>query len=321
MYLNLFQTNCLKEDRYFKSQNEPIIKNKFFSVNLTSGQINQNVTNHDELNYLKENIIIITKLFLYIVMMLVSLFGNFLILFVFYYDKTMRISTNFFIFNLAICDLAILFSSAWVQILLMVNDNWLLGKHFCKISYYLQMVLIISSVLTLTAISYDRYKAILYPLKSATTDSRNKHCFIIASIWIASFILSIPTYFYRTYVEINVLGDLQITCGTIENSMLILNRVNKNLDACFFILTIIFKRLYFLFNILFLFFFPLLIMAILYIVIIKKLWKNCNSSELFACASNKHRLIRKNKKIILMLVLIFVTFFICWLVLFKNNHQ
>ena len=285
-------------------------------ANITSSQ-NLTYTNNqyrESKIFLNESFIMIVKLMLYVIMILISLFGNFLIILVIYYDKSMRKSTNFFIFNLAICDLAIIFSSAWIQILLVISDNWLLGKQFCKISSYLEMVSIKSSVLTLAVISYDRYNGILYPLKTATTDNRNKYYLIIVFIWFVSLILSIPTYFYRTYTERLLLGTVRTSCGPFHRGSLEnLNELTGlMIESSVNALAITLKRLYYTLNICLLFFLPFLIMAVMYTIVIKKLWQNYNNSNMIACSFKKERLVRKNKKIILMLVLMLVSFFICW---------
>jgi hypothetical protein len=104
--------------------------------------------------------------FLYIVLMFVSLVGNLMIIMVILYSKSMKKSTSMFMFNLAICDLAILFSCIWVQIPLNLNEYWVLGQAFCKINSYMQMVSIVSSVLTLSMIACDRFIGIMYPFTS-----------------------------------------------------------------------------------------------------------------------------------------------------------
>jgi hypocretin (orexin) receptor 2 len=51
----------------------------------------------------------------------------------------------------------------------------------CKIIPYVQYISVCVSVMTLTAISYERYYAIVYPLKFLATKFRAK--LIIVTVW------------------------------------------------------------------------------------------------------------------------------------------
>jgi hypothetical protein len=167
------------------------------------------------------------KIALYIVLIVVALLGNLLIIFVIWFNKFLRNTTNYFILNLAICDLAIVLSCMWVQIFMTLSEQWLLGEIFCKINSYMQMVSIISSVLTLSAIAYDRYLGIAHPFKPR--DSSNKlNYFIIVSIWLFSIIISIPTYMYRTYREQNWSDFSEKTCDDFGWPY----KLSKDLNGC-----------------------------------------------------------------------------------------
>lgn len=143
----------------------------------------------------------IFKIALYIIIITIALLGNLLIICVICFNRFMRKSTNYFILNLAICDLAIVLSCMWVQIVLTLNKFWPLGEIFCKINSYMQMVSIIASVLTLAIISCDRYFGIMHPMQQSITSKRT--CLFIAAIWAIAITISIPSFVYRTYTERN----------------------------------------------------------------------------------------------------------------------
>ncbi len=52
-----------------------------------------------------------------------------------------------------------------------------------------------SSVLTLSAISCDRYMAIMFPLRSRVTKKRTDA--VIAAIWVCSLVISTPFFLFR----------------------------------------------------------------------------------------------------------------------------
>ena len=75
------------------------------------------------------------RVLLYVLLIVVSLVGNLLVIVVIAADRVMRKKAlNYFLLNLALCDLAVLASCMWVE-LVNVNstNNWVLGEMFCKV--------------------------------------------------------------------------------------------------------------------------------------------------------------------------------------------
>jgi hypothetical protein len=108
--------------------------------------------------YFSSNFVLKTKLLAFVIIILTSLIANILIIVVIFSDKSMRSKpTNYFIINLAVCDLVVVLLCSWAQILSTINSSWVLSLTYCKIKSYLQMVSEIASVFTLTLIAYDRY--------------------------------------------------------------------------------------------------------------------------------------------------------------------
>lgn len=207
------------------------------------------------------------KVTLYVIFILLAIIGNSLIILVISFNNFMRKSTNYFILNLAICDLAIVFSCMWVHIVLSLNKFWILGEFFCKFNTFLQMVSVIASVLTLASISCDRYFGIAHPFKQILTKKRALG--ILAFIWIFSVIISIPSYIYRSYTERKWADFTETHCDDIGWPTALL--IDENGCAINKIQPI--KRIYFTSVILFLFFIPILIMSITYSFLIFKLSK------------------------------------------------
>jgi hypothetical protein len=65
----------------------------------------------------------------------------------------------------------------------------------------MQMVSLIASVLSLSAVSCNRYFGIMHPLKAKTDDGKS-YLYIIPIIWAISLIVSLPSFIYRTYREV-----------------------------------------------------------------------------------------------------------------------
>ena len=129
------------------------------------------------------------------------------------------------------------------------------------------MVSIIASVLTLCAISYDRYLGIIHPFKSFEPNNKSC-CIIIAFIWIFSIAISIPTYVYRTYREQTWSDYTKKSCDDFGWPY----ALTTDSDGCV-VKVWHEKRIYYTTVILLLFFLPIFIMSITYSIIIRKLWK------------------------------------------------
>ena len=95
--------SCIETFEEFQEYSKKVEEVRTF-LSFLNFTIKQKEKNPNEL------IIVNTKIVLYIAAMLISLIGNSLIILIICCNRFMRKSTNYFILNLAICDLAILFS-------------------------------------------------------------------------------------------------------------------------------------------------------------------------------------------------------------------
>ena len=244
------------------------------------------------------------KILLYSIIILIALIGNSLIILVIGFNRFMRKSTNYFILNLAVCDLAILVSCVWVHIVMTINKHWVLGKLFCKINSLMQMVSVIASVLTLSLISCDRYFGVMYPLKARITSKRS-YAFIAAT-WIIAVLISVPSFIYRSYTERRWADLTENLCD--DNGWP--KTLVKNEDGCVLKITQPSKQIYFTAVILLLFFMPILIMLITYSIIINKMWKSEILGE--SVSEDNKNILRRRKRVIVMLIWILAIFVVCW---------
>ncbi len=78
------------------------------------------------------------KILFYVIIIFVSLVGNLAVVFVVWWNKKMRTTTNFYIVNLAISDLMITLSCQWVHLVDDLTEGWVLGAFFCKFNSFAQ---------------------------------------------------------------------------------------------------------------------------------------------------------------------------------------
>lgn len=84
--------------------------------------------------------------------------GNCLVLAVLIRNGQMNIkTTNMFILNLAVADLCFILFCVPLQATIYAMDEWLFGTVVCKVVHFIIYLTMYASVLTLTAVSLDRY--------------------------------------------------------------------------------------------------------------------------------------------------------------------
>jgi hypocretin (orexin) receptor 2 len=132
---------------------------------------------------------------------LIGIIGNLLVVIVVAKNAHMRTITNIFIVNLAIGDFFVILICLPPSLINDITGNWWFGKTMCKIIPYIQYISVCVSVLTLTSISYERYYAIVYPLKLKATKFRAK--LIILLVWTIAIIINSPHPIVITLIEEN----------------------------------------------------------------------------------------------------------------------
>ena len=123
------------------------------------------------------------------VIMVAALVGNFLVCFVVYRKRKLRTGTNIFIVNLACADIAVALLCVPFSMLTCVNHVWTLGDAMCKLNGFLNIVFTQTSLLTLTAISVEKYYAIVKPLHRIMT--RRRISVIIAWTWLQPAVIAV----------------------------------------------------------------------------------------------------------------------------------
>ncbi|XP_030644360.1 galanin receptor type 1 [Chanos chanos] len=112
-----------------------------------------------------------------------------------------RSTTNIFILNLSVADLSYLLFCIPFQSTVYMLPTWVLGEFICKFIHYFFTVSMLVSIFTLSAMSVDRYIAIVHSRKSSSIRVA-KHAVIgVMVIWILSFAMAAPVAYYQSIVE------------------------------------------------------------------------------------------------------------------------
>uniref|UniRef100_A0A8C5JX77 Alpha-1B adrenergic receptor n=1 Tax=Jaculus jaculus TaxID=51337 RepID=A0A8C5JX77_JACJA len=122
---------------------------------------------------------------------LFAIVGNILVILSVACNRHLRTPTNYFIVNLAIADLLLSFTVLPFSATLEVLGYWVLGRIFCDIWAAVDVLCCTASILSLCAISIDRYIGVRYSLQYPTLVTRRKAILALLSVWVLSTVISI----------------------------------------------------------------------------------------------------------------------------------
>ncbi|XP_066104411.1 neuromedin-B receptor [Saccopteryx bilineata] len=148
---------------------------------------------------------------LYLLIIAVGLLGNVLLVKVFITNSAMRSAPNIFISNLAAGDVLLLLTCVPVDASRYFFDEWMFGKVGCKLIPVIQLTSVGVSVFTLTALSADRYRAIVNPMDIQTSGAVLWTCVKALGIWTVSVLLAVPEAVFSEVVQMDSLDNGSFT--------------------------------------------------------------------------------------------------------------
>lgn len=267
------------------------------TVNLSSGvdPVPESGCFHDDASAIKS-----ARILPYILIIAISLIGNSMVVAVVFKNQRMWTTVNFYIVNLAVADLIITLYMPRMFTMAFEGFEWVVGgitgEIFCKMSILLNQVPMIVSIFTVVAISFDRFNAVVFPLKPLVSTRICK--VIILCTWLVAVAFRIPTIYAVEIITSE--SDGKPYC-------------NLKLDEKFGKGV---KRIYYHFNMIAIFSVPLLMIVIFYTTIIVTLKRRKTPGLTPENSSNSGEGFRRRevvKKKVLRLVSIVVTAFVlCW---------
>ncbi|ESO92448.1 hypothetical protein LOTGIDRAFT_120990 [Lottia gigantea] len=257
-------------------------------------------------SYIQLNSIEILLLTLNVAVFVIGIIGNFLVCYVVYKCKALHSVTNFFIVNLAVADFVVLLICLPPTIVQTMFETWFFGEFMCKIIHGLQTISFCTSVLTLCAISIERYFGICRPMTPKM--SKRKFILILAVIWIVAVLVALPSL---------IVMRLKIHFPDIPEYLSVCYR-SWSMDTDIVYNTTLLFSLYFL---------PICILGICYTVISINLWKSRIPGTGEALSNSKSVLVnvfigtcdvagnqlQSRKNVAKMLMAIVILFIICYL--------
>ncbi|XP_022780787.1 RYamide receptor-like [Stylophora pistillata] len=229
-----------------------------------------------------------------------SLFGNTLVICVVTQSLRMRTVTNFLIVNMACADILYTLVS-FPPLFVMIFDGyeWAmssrgLGIFFCQVVNFGQYMLVPVSVLTLAAIAFDRFFAILIPLKRII--SKRVFRYLVIAIWVTSAAVAAPLLY-----ALQVTRDSKGGLSCAEKWAPVFDETTARRDYTLVLFSVIFCL-------------PISVMIALYSIICRHLWSIKPPGETEQ-EESKNLIKRRNSRrnVVKMLITVVAVFIISWL--------
>jgi neuromedin U receptor 1 len=150
----------------------------------------------------------------YLLIFVVGTLGNGLTCTVILRNKTMRTPTNFYLFSLAVSDMLVLLVGLPLELYEMQqNYPFQLGASACYFRILLLETVCLASVLNVTALSVERYVAVVRPLQAKSVMTRAHVRRMVGAIWVLATLFSLPN------TSLHGLSQLTVPCrGPVPDS-------------------------------------------------------------------------------------------------------
>nr|XP_048271209.1 cholecystokinin receptor type A [Myodes glareolus] len=140
------------------------------------------------------------QILLYSLIFLLSVLGNTLVITVLIRNKRMRTVTNIFLLSLAVSDLMLCLFCMPFNLIPNLLKDFIFGSAMCKTTTYFMGTSVSVSTFNLVAISLERYGAICRPLQSRVWQTKSHALKVIAATWCLSFTIMTPYPIYSNLV-------------------------------------------------------------------------------------------------------------------------
>ncbi|CAF3494394.1 unnamed protein product [Rotaria sordida] len=219
-------------------------------------------------------------LIIYAIIFLIGLVGNIMTIIIIKCNTHLRTPTNIYLLNLAVSDLMMLICNLPLEMIEIHFREWPLSIMFCTLRNICVEFFTCSSILTILAFSCERYFAIVHPIHFHQLNRFHRAQNVVIIIWFLSLIVSIPIGFsYEVEKNLVVISpySTRFILKSINNTNF--QRLNETIlsinvycKSC-----VPKKNLIKLLSIIMIitsiccFYFPMIIIGIIYIYIIKAL--------------------------------------------------
>ncbi|XP_076055529.1 allatostatin-A receptor-like [Oratosquilla oratoria] len=223
------------------------------------------------------------------IIVLVGLFGNTLVVIVIIVNKTMRSTTNYLIFSLAVADLLFIVFCVPFTASDYILSSWPFGIIWCKTVQYLTYVTAYTSVYTLLLLSLDRFLAVVHPIAAMSIRVERNAIYAIVGTWTIILTSCIPLYQAHGIQTVTLDGGREL----YQHCSFLNDEYNHPAFQIGFTFTM--------------YFVPLTVIVVLYLLILNRLWYGVVPG-----GNRSAENVRGKKRVTRMVVIVVVTFIVCW---------
>uniref|UniRef100_A0AAZ3S3X9 Neuromedin-K receptor n=1 Tax=Oncorhynchus tshawytscha TaxID=74940 RepID=A0AAZ3S3X9_ONCTS len=222
----------------------------------------------------------------YSLVLFVSVSGNVIVVWIILAHKQMRTVTNYFLLNLALADTSMAAFNSFVNFVYAAHGDWYFGLVYCKFHNFLPVTAVFASIYSMVAIAVDRYMAIIHPLKPRLSATVTRS--VIGCIWGMAVVLAFPLCYYSTTKKIG----------------------QRTLCYVYWPRTAQDSFMYHIIVAVLVYVLPLVVMAGTYSLVGRTLWGGEIPGD---SKDNYHLQIQAKRKVVKMMMIVVVTFAVCWL--------
>ncbi|KAG8013991.1 Neuromedin-U receptor 1 [Nibea albiflora] len=241
----------------------------------------------------------------YLIIFFTGVLGNSLTCAVILRYRVMQTPTNYYLLSLAVSDLLVLLLGMPLELYdLWQNYPFLLGEGGCYFKTFLFETVCFASILNVTALSVERYVAVVHPLKVKHMTTRAHVKRVILMLWVLSMLCAVPNTSLHGIAVLHKFGrqfPQSAICAVVKPTSMY--------NLIILISTLVFFLL------------PMLIISILYLLIGLRLHSErlvtmvdtrCSFGPESLSRSHKQKLSKRNLQVTKMLCVLVVVFGLCW---------
>ncbi|KAM3871486.1 growth hormone secretagogue receptor a [Diretmus argenteus] len=235
---------------------------------------------------------------------LVGVVGNVMTILVVSKYRDMRTTTNLYLCSMAVSDLLIFLCMPPDLYRMWRYRPWRFGDALCKLFQFVSESCTYSTILSITALSVERYLAICFPLRAKALVTKRRVRALILLLWVVSLLCAGPVF-----VMVGVERDYT---GPPHNSSQGLNESGEDTRECtmthYAVESGLMGAMVWLSSVFF--FMPVFCLTVLYSLIGRRLWQRHRETN--SGSRMVHR-DKSNRQTIKMLVVVVLAFVLCWL--------
>ncbi|OQR74087.1 tachykinin peptides receptor 86C-like [Tropilaelaps mercedesae] len=125
-------------------------------ANLSNGSFPGGVAASSSLTFLLPLWLQVTFIMCFSLIVFAGVLGNAIVIWIVLAHQRMRTVTNYFLVNLSVADLTTAMFNVIFNAIFMMHSHWPFGALYCRITNFISLLTVTSSVFTITAMSIDR---------------------------------------------------------------------------------------------------------------------------------------------------------------------